>query len=640
MTAPTGWVAVRDVRGDDGYAPIESYGILGNGRGVALVCLDGSVDWWALPALDDPPVCAAMLDPGRGGTIELHPLDEDAEVRHRYLPGTNLLETEFRTGTGRVRVTDGLNSGNAGALPWTELARRVEGLEGHVELRFRVRPGDGLRRWEPWIDHKHDDPLLHAGGVTMAVRCSPGVEVVSDSRCVGADVSVGAGERVLLGVVGTDREPLFLANPASIDSRLDLTRDSWLRWSSQVRSDGPRRDQVVRSLLAIKTLLMARTGAIAAAATTSMPESPAGGKNWDYRYSWVRDAALTVDAMSDCGLEEEVHAAVSWLLTTIRRQGPDVHVMYTLTGGTPTPSHSVDVPGYRDIGPVVIGNDAVGQVQLGVYGDLFGTVSRWVFGGHVLDVRTARELADLADQCADLWRHDDSGIWELGERRPYTTSKINCWRALSCAAELAEAGHIAGSAERWSREAGNIREWVHAHCWSEREQSYTFYAGTDELDASVLLGAAFDFDRGPRMSATIDAVTRRLGAGPLVYRYTGVDREEATFLACAYWRVQALALVGRRAEAERLMSRLDAQVTPLGLLAEMAEAGTGVARANFPQALSHLALVDAAATLHPAAGGGDTLADDARDSGDSSDHSDSDGERHDDDDDDDGGAHE
>ncbi len=587
-------------RDANGFAAVGNFGVLGDGRSVALVALDGSVDWWAVPRLDSRPAFAALLDPSCGGRVELRPTDTGATVIRRYLPHTNLLETTFATSDGQVRVTDCLNSGNAGALPWTELARRVDGIEGEVELEFVVTPGNGLGSWEPWCEHDDRGAVLHAGDLTLGVRATDRVDLMVGHAQVRARFTVSVGERVVLAIVASDAEPLYLADVDAIDARLDLTAANWRHWATQVRWDGHGREQIVRGALALKTLMMARTGAIAAAATTSLPERVGGSKNWDYRFSWIRDAALTIDALSACGLQEEVHAALAWLLRTIRESGPDVHVMYSLDGNVPTQSRHAHAPGYKNSQPVMIGNDAASQVQLGVYGDLFGTVANWVFGGHVLDIATARELADLADQCADTWRHDDAGIWELRTDRPYVSSKMNCWRALDAAARLADAGHIAGSANRWRHEAELIKEWIEEHGWSETKQAYVFYAGSDDLDASVLLAATFGFDTGPRMSSTIDAITTELAAGPLLYRYTGVDTEEQTFIACAFWRVQALVQVRRLEEAEKRMSELDDVASPLGLLAEMRTPDTGELVGNFPQALSHLALINAAAALRAA----------------------------------------
>ena len=601
MTGPAHGRELAGLRDPDGYAALGDYGVLGDGRGVALVALDGSVDWWAAPHLDSAPAFAALLDPGRGGRIQLRPRGQDAAAEHCYVAHGNQLQTVFTTAAGRVRVTDSLNTGNAGALPWSELARQVDGLAGAVELELVVQPGDGLGAWQPWTERERDAAVLHAGGLTLAVRAQRGLELTVHHDRIEACFTVAADARVVLGVVAAENDPLYLCDIEAIEQRITTTADSWRHWCGQVRWAGEGRERIVRSALALKTLIMARTGAVAAAATTSLPERVGGPKNWDYRFSWIRDAALTIDALAELGLHEEVHAAVAWLLHAIRENGPDVHVLYTLDGQLPEQMRRPPAPGYRHSQPVSLGNRAVGQRQLGVYGDLFGTVADWVFGGHVLDVRSARELSDLADQCADNWRRDDAGIWELTADRAYTSSKMNCWRALDAAARLAEAGQLTGTGHRWRGEAELIRRWVREHCWSGRKHAYTFYAGTEDLDASVLLGAEFGFDRSQRMSSTIDALTAELGAGPLLYRYTGAYQEEETFVACAYWRVHALACVGRLDEGRQLIRELDELVpSPLGLMAEMSVAGTGELLGNLPQALSHLAHIRAASALRRA----------------------------------------
>jgi GH15 family glucan-1,4-alpha-glucosidase len=596
-------VALAGLRDPDGFAPIGDYAVIGDGRGAALVASDGSVDWWAVPRLDSPPAFSGLLDPVLGGRLELRPTDPDAVCTRRYVPHTNVLETTYRTGKGVVRVTDSMNSGTAGELPWGELARRVEGVEGSVPMRLVVCPGDGMRAWEPWIEDDSRGPVLHAGTLTMGLRCSEQITLRVGPDQVEGSFTAKAGDRLMVGVVVSDDQPLFLCDVESIDGRLDLSVEAWRRWAGEITWEGAGREQVVRSALALKLLLMTQTGAIAAAVTTSLPESIGGAKNWDYRFCWIRDTALTIDALSVCGKQAEVQAAITWLLAAIRKNGPDVHVMYTLDGDLATSGRQPAVPAYKHSTPVMVGNDATSQVQLGVYGDLFGTVANWVFAGHVLDVRSARELADLADRCADVWRHDDAGIWELHTDRAYTSSKMNCWRALDAAARLAQAGALTGSGTRWKHEAHKVKGWIRANCWSDHKRAYTFYAGTEDLDASVLMGSGIGYDCGKDMSTTIDAITEELGVGPLVYRYTGAQRQEQTFLACAYWRVSALTDVGRVDEARVLMGQLDAVASPLGLLSEMAAAGSNELISNLPQALSHLTLIKAAAGLRTAQNG-------------------------------------
>ncbi|GAA3595144.1 glycoside hydrolase family 15 protein [Kineosporia mesophila] len=572
------------------YSDLRDYAALGDGRTVALVNRGGSVDWFPMPDLDSVPPFAALLDAEDGGRMELAPT-ADWEMERRYLPGTNVVESVYTTASGRVRVTDSLNSGTAGRLPWAELARRIEGLEGRVPMAWRVRAGTGLGGYSPWVQHATHGPVLRLDRVMMALRGRDIGEIVAGEQHLEGTFETGAGSRHLLALVGTHDEPLNLPDPGEIDARIDRSIAGWRDWTGQVDYQGPYAADVTRSALVLKLLLHSPTGSIAAAATTSLPESLDGGKNWDYRYTWVRDAAYTLDVMIRLGLREEVHAAVAWLLGTIRRGG--LEVFYRLNGDRPGERTYADVPGWRGNQPVVTGNRAAGQSQLGIYGDLFSMLRRYVEAGHVLDVDTGRLLAGLADRCCDTWQQRDAGIWELEEERHYTSSKIGCWQALDCAVVLAELGQIPGEVERWRAEQRRIGGWVARHCWSHERQAYTWYAGGAELDASVLQGALCGFDTGDRMSTTIDALRDELGNGPLIHRYSGMPAEEGAFVACSFWLVSALVAVGRGAEAAVLLQDLNEMSNDVGIFAEMIDPATGDFLGNLPQGLSHLSHINA-----------------------------------------------
>jgi GH15 family glucan-1,4-alpha-glucosidase len=576
----------------DGFAPLGDYAATGDGRSVALIALDGSVDWWALPNLDAEPAFAALLDPEGGGRVELSP-EGEFSAEHRYIDHTNVVETIFRTDTGAVRVTDSLNSGVAGRLPWAELARRVDGLSGSVAMRWRVAPGTALGVYSPWVAQ---DGLLHLDDLTIGVRAD-GLGTLAGEAELSGSFRATEGSHSLLAVVATHREPLRVPSEQDIDGRIDRTIAAWRDWSDAFRWDGPWEEQVRRSALSLKLLLFSPAGSIAAAATTALPERIGGAKNWDYRYTWVRDTAYTLDAFVRCGLMEELQASVAWLLNAVERNGPELWPFYTLGGGRPSGSHRRDVPGYRNSGPVDAGNRAAGQLQLGPYGDLFQTVFLCVQQGHHLDQRTGRLLADLADRCCDQWQQRDAGMWELPEMQHYTLSKISCWQALDRAARLAASGQLPGNERRWRWEAAKVRSWVDENCWSEERRAYTFYAGADQLDAGVLLAARFGFDRSTRMSSTIDAVRAELGTGPLLHRYSGMAKEEGAFLACSFWAVEALAFTGRAAEATDLMDATLDRTREFLLLGEMIDPGTGEMLGNLPQALSLLALINAASAV-------------------------------------------
>jgi GH15 family glucan-1,4-alpha-glucosidase len=449
----------------------------------------------------------------------------------------------------------------------------------------------------PWVHETVHGAVLRVESLTMAVRTLGAGELRTADRWIATTFTTAPGSRHLLGLVASYAEPLVLAAPEAIDQGVDRTVGNWEAWSDTFSWDGPWGDAVLRSALLLKQLLHAPTGSMVAAATTSLPEGRDGGKRWDYRYAWVRDSAYSLTALFRFGLREETQGAIAWLLATVRRHGPEPRVFYSLTG-EPTDGVALrDVPGWRGTGPAASGNPAADQLQLGVYGDLFSLVALYVENGNVLDAEAGRMLAGIADLACDRWQVKDSGMWELAEARHHTTSKLGCWLALTKAVELAEAGQIPGDPSRWRAEAQRIRDWVERNAWSEERGAYVWYPGTDELDASILLHAISGFDRGERMSRTLDVLRAELGSGPFLHRYSGAAEEEGAFLACSFWMVSALTLCGRRREACDLMDELMAAANDVGLLAEMIDPATGDLVGNLPQALSHLALVNAAITV-------------------------------------------
>jgi GH15 family glucan-1,4-alpha-glucosidase len=580
----------------DGYVDLREYAAIGDGRTIALIALDGSVDWFPVPNLDSTPAFARLLDAEHGGAIELAPSEPFTVTRH-YVADTNVLQTTFTTRNGSARVTDALVTGLAGRLPWVEFARRIDGIRGEVHFRWKVAPGTMLGTASPWVDETNHGKVLRLDGVTITVR---GVDVGfrgGGDQALAGSFTTAAKSRHVLAVAGSEGEPAHMPVPELSDKGIDRTIDSWRLWSKEFHWDGDWADEVQRSALALKLLIHSPTGAIAAAGTTSLPENLKGNKNWDYRFAWVRDVAYTVRALVRFGLREETYAAVAWLLRTIRSNDNDIAIFYGLDGSLPGDPQKRDVPGWRGVGPVVEGNPAGGQLQLGVYGDVMSVMRVYVDAGNVLDIETGRLLSEIADRAADSWRLKDAGIWELPEEAHNTSSKMGCWQALDSAAHLAELGQIPGDAARWRAEAARIHEWVDENCWSEELGSYVWRPGTDELDMSVLLHAASGFDRGQRMSSTIDALRTHLGRGPLQYRYTGVDVEEGAFVACSFWTASALACVGRHDEAVALMNELVELRNDVGLLSEMIDPVSGDFLGNLPQALSHLAMVNSAITI-------------------------------------------
>ena len=540
----------------------------------------------------------SLLDAAKGGFFSLQPVDGFHVDRH-YRENSNVLETTFTTATGVVRVTEAMNSSLAGRLPWCELARRVEVLSGIVRLRVRLVFGTRAETVSPWIEQNENGTIFHVGPVLGMLRTTSNLRTIEESdRAVTLEGTLRAGERGLVAIVAGEKQPLGIPNVEDIDKRIDLSEQAWQTWTHGLRYDGPFREQLVRSALALKLLLFSPSGAIAAAATTSLPEHIGGKRNYDYRYAWVRDAAYTLDAFQRLNQIPEAQAALAWLVSRIDEQG--IKVCYCLDGGPVPPVEPLALPGYEGSRPVVTGNAAGAQHQHGIYGDIFQAASLFVEGGSVLDQSTASTLSRIADQCADRWHQKDSGIWELEELQHYTMSKISCWQALFRAVQLAENGHLPSTCvPRWSRERDRIEVWVNEHCWSEKKQAYTFYAGSDRLDASLTLAAYFGFTQKERLSLTCTALQTELQHGPWVYRFAGAEKQEGAFLACTFWLAIALAKVDRQQEATALMEEVFACLPAgVGILSEMVDAKTGNALGNLPQGLSHLAVVHALLSIY------------------------------------------
>jgi GH15 family glucan-1,4-alpha-glucosidase len=577
----------------DGYAPIGGYAVLGDGRTVALVAADGRIDWLPLPTLHAPPAFAALLDPHEGGYLELRPR-KDCSVSRRYRADSPILETTYQTDDGTVRVTDALTD----VLPWTELVRRVEGLDGRVPMTWSVRPGTRFGTAQPWTERHAYGLLAHCGDQHLAVRhYDAGTPRVAPHAITGR-FTTEPGSSAVIAVAASNDAPVPLPQRAGLEAHLEATAQRWQAWQATLNYEGRWREPVRRSALMLKLLQYEPTGAVAAAATTSLPERIGGDLNWDYRYMWVRDASFTVDALIRLGLHAEVHAALTFLLRCIRSTTPDLKVFYRLDGDLDETERILAAPGYRGSTPVRSGNGAASQTQLGTFGHLLDAVWRYVEEGHVLDPPTGRLLADLADRCCDQWPHADAGIWELHTDRHYTQSKMGCWAALDRAVKLHEIGQIPTThVHRWRQQRDLIHAWVDENCWSARKNAYTFYAGTDDLDAATLLAAQTGFDRGDRLAGTVEAIRRELADGPLVHRYSGAQDLEGAFLACSFWLVSALATLGRHAEAADWMDATVALANDVGILSEEMSTKDGSALGNVPQALSHLALINAALGL-------------------------------------------
>jgi GH15 family glucan-1,4-alpha-glucosidase len=408
----------------------------------------------------------------------------------------------------------------------------------------------------------------------------------------------------VLALAMAHQEPVVFPSRRAVERRLEETIAHWRGWAEARPTDGRYRDAVVRSALVLKLLVHAPTGAVAAAATTSLPEEIGGERNWDYRFSWVRDSAFVMEALLGLGCGEEAEEFFWWLMHASQITHPRLQVLYRLDGGAHAKERTLMLDGYARSRPVRIGNGAVEQLQLDIYGDLMQTAWLFAEAGNTIDREFGDRLAAMADLVSEIWVRPDAGIWEVrSESEHFTQSKMMCWVALERAIRLAKAGHIPSAhVDRWTAATTDVRAFIEERCWSTVKQSYTRAAGSEDLDASVLLGARLGYvdPDDQRLSSTIEALVRELANGPYLYRYLsedGLRGGEGAFLCCSFWLVEVLARAGRTGEATSLMDRLVALANDVGLYSEEVDAASGAFLGNFPQGLTHLALLTAAGAI-------------------------------------------
>ena len=589
----------------DGFAPIGSYAAIGDGRTVALVAADGSVDFMSLPNLHSPTTFGAILDPEQGGRYVLAPVGK-YEAARRYLGRTNVLETTYRSTDGVARITEALTLQDGGLLPWVEHARRIEGVEGSVQFEWRVEPRFDWGRLPPRIDRRGDLVVASAADLQLTVMSWDAGAVQAEEEAIVGSFEIGAGERAMLALVAAHEQPLHLPGRDHVEARLDATRRVWERWLGFWAYDGPWAEEVARSALALKLLVYAPNGSIAAAPTTSLPEVIGGDKNYDYRYSWVRDSAFTLDALMRLGIPEQVQESFGCLLRAVRQTAPDLRPFYDLDGMVPQRSETLDhLRGYRDSRPIRYGNAARTQLQLGSWGDLLETADLYISEGNVLDRDTAEMLASCVDRASILWGDEDCGMWELPQHRHYTTSKASVWMALDRAVRRAEQGQLPdGHVPQWREQRERLHAWIETNCWSEELGAYCGWAGEESLDAGMLRACRMGYPEPERLNRTVDTIRERLDAGlGLLYRTSEHVEQEGAFVACSFWLVEALARLGRVDEGCETMEQILPYANDLGLFSEEIDPQSGEFLGNFPQGLSHLALVNAAGAVEDASGG-------------------------------------
>src|SRR5215469_15790344 len=590
-------------------SPIGDYALVSNCRSAALVSRSGSVDWLCLPRFDAPAVFCRLLDPA-GGRFAIRPTGE-FQVSRAYADQTMALETTFRTATGTAVLTDAMAVGrndrghDLGAESPPVLLRRLVCTDGgmEVEVSYAPRPEYGLIH-----------PILEAIPGGLAARGGAGRLLLSAPVAFGIDgaratahVHLAAGQELCFALAhGQAGEPPLSAwDGQAITARLEDTLEGWRSWSAIHQTyEGPWRDLVHHSGRVLQALTFAPTGAIVAAPTTSLPETVGGERNWDYRYTWVRDASLTMEALWVAACPDEAARFFTFLADAAASQlhrGLDLQIMFGIGGERDLTERELPhLAGWRDSRPVRVGNGAWNQRQLDVYGELLGAAQRLVDQLGELDPVTRRFLAAAADTAAARWTEKDQGIWEIrGEPRDFLYSKLMCWVALDRAIELAAKLGAGDRVPGWTSTRDEIRAAILEHGWNEQAGAFTQAFGGEDLDASNLMLVITGFLPGddPRMKATIDATAERLtDKRGLVYRYLaqdGLAGEEGTFLLCTFWLAQAQALAGEVDQAVATFERAVSAINDVGLLAEEIDAN-GEMIGNFPQAFSHIGLVNAA----------------------------------------------
>jgi GH15 family glucan-1,4-alpha-glucosidase len=597
----------------NGYPPIGDYALVGDCGCAALVSRSGAVEWMCFPSFHGASLFAAMLDREKGGRFVARPVGE-SRIERRYVEGTNVLETTFTTPTGVLRLTDlmpvrELERQRDGLWPDHELLRELACVEGEVEVEVLYDPRFDYGRRRARLRNRGPHGLFHQEGRHVVVlRSDLPLEVAGDRSHARGRETLSAGERRHLALGHDYDEPAvlpLLGGPAG--RRIREAVEYWRGWSGRCEYDGPFADAVRRSLLALKLLTFSPSGAVVAAPTTSLPETIGGERNWDYRYCWLRDASFTVRALFELGYRLEARAFVEWLLNAIGGRQSSPQIVYDVYGSTRVPERTLDhLEGYRGSRPVRVGNDARDQLQLDVYGEVVAAVHTLLGrqDGRIGHGR-ARLLRSLGDTVCDRWREPDNGIWEKRSgRRHHIYSKVMCWVALDRLLDLHDRGHLEVPVERFRDHRERIREEVERRGWNEELGSYVAVYDGEELDASLLLLPLYGYcdADSPRMRGTWRAVDDRLGAGALLYRYPpgsddGLAGHEGTFGLCGFWAVELLAMMGRLDEARERMRRLLAYANDVGLYAEEIDAETGAALGNFPQAFTHVGLINAALTL-------------------------------------------
>jgi GH15 family glucan-1,4-alpha-glucosidase len=592
-------------------ALLEHYGLIGDTTTVALISRAGSLDWLCLPRIDSDACFAKLLGTDEHGYWTIRPAAEVRTVSRRYRPDTLILETEVTCDGGRVRLIDFMPPG---ATAEHDIIRIVEGVEGAVPIHADLRARFAYGRLAPWIHCNRHLATMTSGPDALALYSPVPLQPDYAGARIEADFVVRAGERLPFTLLFYPSNKRIDELHADAERELARTERYWREWAARCRYEGPYREAVIRSLITLKALTHEPTGGIVAAPTTGLPEELGGVRNWDYRYCWLRDSTLTLDALMLAGYDEEARAWMAWLMRAVAGSPAEAQIMYGVGGEHRLTEVELPwLPGYEESKPVRIGNGAYDQFQLDVYGETLNTLYEARVNG-VTNETPWDQLVVFVDFVEKAWQRPDEGIWEIrsNSHLHFVHSKLMAWVAVDRGVKHIERfgkgapRWIEQRLPRWRALREEIRAELLARGFNERVGAFTQSYGSDALDASVLLIPHMGFlpADDPRMLSTVAAIEKRLTYDGFVYRYatdTGVDGlagHEATFLICSFWLVDNYAMAGRLDEAERLFERLLAVRNDLGLLAEEYHPGLHRQLGNFPQAFSHVGIVDSALRLH------------------------------------------
>jgi GH15 family glucan-1,4-alpha-glucosidase len=580
---------------------IEDYALIGDTETAALVGIDGSIDWLCLPRFDSGACCAALLGDASNGRWVIAPAGQARDVRRRYRGDTLVLETEFVTDEGVVRLIDCMPPRER----YPDVVRIVEGVQGRVSMRMELVVRFDYGRSVPWV-HRVDGRTRAVAGPDALVLDTP-VETRGEGYSTVAEFSVGEGTRVPF-VLRWHPSHEAIPPPCVPDTAMEATEAWWQEWSARCQYDGAWSAAVIRSLITLKALTYNPTGGIVAAATTSLPEQVGGVRNWDYRYCWVRDATFTLYSLMQAGYTEEASAWRDWLLRAVAGKPSDMQIMYGPAGERRLPEMELPwLAGYEGSRPVRIGNAAVEQFQLDVYGEVMDALYQSSRVGIAPDPRAWEIQRVLMEFLESAWKEPDEGIWEVrGPRRQFTHSKVMAWVAADRAVKTVDQFGMDGPARKWRLLRDEIHRDVCLHAWDGERQTFTQYYGSRELDAAVLMMPLVGFlpPGDGRNRSTVAAIERELMQDGFVRRYPADNSEvdglpdgEGAFLACTFWLADNYALMGDRDKAASTFERLVGLSNDVGLLSEEYDVGRKRLVGNFPQAFTHVSLVNTASNL-------------------------------------------